>query len=116
MEIVAKKVFEFAPQAIVRLILGGFILGVVLLIFLKVADSRFGLSQRQLDLLGLMSTPILALLLCGDIQPLQKKMFSFFAASLVIFAVGFATNQIVVDLKEIFLAPAIPNLEEIQGS
>jgi hypothetical protein len=112
---ILKGVFYHAPKDILRLITGGIFLGFVLLVFLKVVDSRFDLEPRHLDALGLTATPILGLLLCIDIVPFRKRVLKVFCASLVIFAIGFATNQVVADLKALVAPPAIPSLEEIQG-
>ena len=112
---ILKGVFDHAPKDILRLITGGIFLGMVLLVFLKVADERFDLEPQQLDALGLGATPILGLLLCIDIVPFRKRVLKVFAASLVIFAVGFASNQVVADLKSLLAPPAIPSLEEIEG-
>jgi hypothetical protein len=112
---ILKGVFDHAPKEILRLITGGIFLGLVLLVFLKVVDSRFDLDPQHLDALGLAATPILGLLLCIDIVPFRKRVLKVFAASLVIFAIGFATNQVVADLKALVAPPAIPSLEEIEG-
>jgi hypothetical protein len=112
---ILKGVFDHAPKEITRLITGGVFLGLVLLVFLKVVDNRFDLEPRYLDALGLTATPILGLLLCIDIVPVRKRVLKVFAASLVIFTIGFTTNQVVADLKALVAPPAIPSLEEIQG-
>jgi hypothetical protein len=112
---ILKGVFDHAPKEILRLITGGIFLGLVLLVFLKVVDDRFDLDPRHLDALGLGATPVLGLLLCVDIVPFSKRALKVFAASLVIFAVGFASNQVVADLKSMLAPPAIPSLEEIAG-
>jgi hypothetical protein len=112
---ILKGVFDNAPKEIVRLITGGVFLGLVLLVFLRVVDRRFDLEPQYLDALGLTATPILGLLLCIDIVPLRKRVLKVFASSLVIFAVGFTSNQVIADLKAMIAAPAIPSLEEIEG-
>jgi hypothetical protein len=112
---ILKGVFDHAPKEVLRLITGGVFLGLVLLVFLKVVDDRFDLEPRQLDALGVGATPVLGLLLCIDIVPFRKRMLKVFAASLVIFAIGFASNQVVADLKAMVAPPAIPSLEEIEG-
>lgn len=112
---VLKSVFDHAPKEILRLITGGIFLGLVLLVFLKVVDSRFDLDPKHLDAVGLGATPLLGLLLCIDIVPFRKRLLKVFAASLVIFAVGFASNQVVADLRAIVAAPPIPSLEQIRG-
>ena len=90
---ILKGVFDHAPKEILRLITGGIFLGLVLLVFLKVVDDRFDLDPRHLDVLGLGATPILGLLLCIDIVPVRKRVLKVFCASLVIFAVGFASTR-----------------------
>lgn len=117
MDTILKGVFDQVPKELVRLASGGAFLGLLLLVFLKVVDDRFDLEPRHLDLLGLGATPMLGLLLCYDIVPVRKRLLKIFAASLVIFTFGFASNQVVADLKGLLAAPApaIPSLENIEG-
>lgn len=113
MEIVVKKFFDFAPKELLRLLAGGAILGLVLLLFMKVVDNRFDLAPHHLDLLGFLATPILGMLLCIDITPARKQVLNMVAASMVIFAVGFVSNQAVADLKNSLTPPPLPTADDV---
>lgn len=114
MEPLAKKLIEFAPKDVLRVVSGGLVLGIVLMVFLKVMDNKFGLTQWELDALGLALTPVLALLLVLDQMPFQRKAIKWLAASMVIFTVGFMSNQVIAEVREIWTAPPpIPAFEDI---
>ncbi len=113
MELVVKKFYDVAPKEVMRHIAGGAALGVILLLFMKVVDTRFNLSSEQLDMMGLGATPLLGMLLCIDITPLRKQVLNVVAASMVIFAIGFVSNQAVADFKNTLSAPPLPSADDV---
>ncbi|MEL6997822.1 MAG: hypothetical protein AAFP68_06125 [Pseudomonadota bacterium] len=108
METAVKSIFDFAPKDVLRLLIGGAILGMILLVFLHVVDVRFAPPDWCRNVLGIALTGLLGLLLCLDIKCLRKRSLSVVVASMIIFTVGLATGDMVARTVDFVKAPAIP--------
>lgn len=104
-----QKVFELAPPEVMRPVLGSVVLGVLLNFFKLVTEDNFDLLPGTMDVPGLAIAPCLALFLCLDVACRKRKLMQFGLGLMVIFSVGFASQEQVMQAWEIVSFPETHN-------
>ncbi len=95
-----KPLFDSVPTHVRRLVIGGAVLGLVMMLFLKVIDEAFNLSPSTLTWVALPVTALFAFFLCSGAQAFAEKCMHLGVAAIVIFAVGFTSNNVVAGMRD----------------
>ena len=101
-----KKIFDlgetiekYVPRHILRLVAGGLVLGIVLMLFLKVIDEIFDLTPQTLSYVAIPVTLIFAAILCPKISAIYERCIHYCAGAIVIFAVGLTSNNVIAGMR-----------------
>lgn len=94
--------FDYVPPNVRKIVCGGVVLGLFVMLFVKVIDATYDLSPTKMTLAAVGATVVFALLLCSGKASVWQKTVNFAASSIVIFGVGLTSNKVMVDIWHTF--------------
>ncbi|MEM7508735.1 MAG: hypothetical protein AAF415_18550 [Pseudomonadota bacterium] len=111
-----QKILDMAPPEVMRPVVGSIVLGVSLNAFKLVTEDNFGFAPGTMDVPGMAIAPLLALYLCFEVACLKRKLMQFLLGLMIIFSVGFASQEQVRQAWEVVSFPEVENPYSIQSA